>query len=571
MEPALPLPRPLRPIGLAAAFTALALPGLAQAETSGAYLAAREADRAGDYTAVVEYGTRALTFDPENVGLLEGLVMAHIGLGQIDAAVPVARRLEQVAEDNQIAGLMLLAEAIREEDWESVDGYFDAGVSVGLLMDDMVRAWAAIGAGKMSEALELFDALIDRGPAGRPALLQKALALALVGDYEGSAEIFSGTDSVLRLNRAGILAYVQVLSQLEKNPVAAEMLDEAFPDTEDPELITLHDELVAGKPIPFTAIAGPREAIAQLFYEVGDSLQGETDPGLVLLYARIAGYLDPGHVGATLVAAQVLDEMENYELAAEAYGSVPEDDPSWPMAQLGRANALKSLERVDDAIDVLTSAVQVHPESPVLHAAIGDTLRSEHRYTEATPYYDAAIGLYETDQPSQWRVYFARGITYERQADWAAAEADFRKALELSPDQPSVLNYLGYSLVERRENFDEALDMIKRAVGARPYDGYIRDSLGWVYYRLARYEDAVDEMERAVELLPLEPVLNDHLGDTFWAVGRLREARFQWRRALSFITDDTDLDELDPDRIRRKLEVGLDTVLKEEGGEAISQ
>ncbi|MCB1328433.1 MAG: tetratricopeptide repeat protein, partial [Maritimibacter sp.] len=175
------------------------------------------------------------------------------------------------------------------------------------------------------------------------------------------------------------------------------------------------------------------------------------------------------------------------------------------------------------------------------------------------------------EQPSQWRVYFARGITYERRGDWAAAEADFRKALALSPEQPSVLNYLGYSLVERRENFDEALDMIKRAVGARPYDGYIRDSLGWVYYRLARYEDAVAEMERAVELLPLEPVLNDHLGDTFWAVGRLREARFQWRRALSFITDDTDLDELNPDRIRRKLEVGLDVVLDEEGGEPIQK
>ena len=567
----MPLPRFLRPFGLAALLATVALPGLAQDDTLGAYLAAREADRAGDYAAVVEYGTRALVSDPENTGLLEGLVMAHLGLGEIDAALPVARRLVAVDEGNQIAGLVLLAGAIREEDWDSVERQFEDGVTVGGLMDDMVRAWAAIGAGKMSDALERFDALIEKGPAGRPALLQKALALALVGDYEGAAEIFSGDETVLRLNRAGILAYVQVLSQLERNPVAAEMLAEAFPDAEDPELVTLHDELVAGKPIPFTAIAGPREGIAQLFYEVADSLRGETDPGLVLVYARIARYLDPGHVGASLVAAQVLDEMESYALAAEAYAAVPEDDAAWPMAQLGQSNALKSLGRVDDAIAVLTSAVQVHPESAVLHAAIGDALRSEHRYAEATPHYDAAIARYDTEQPSQWRVYFARGITYERRGTWEAAEADFRKALALSPDQPSVLNYLGYSLVERREHFDEALDMIKRAVGARPYDGYIRDSLGWVYYRLGRYDDAVAEMERAVELLPLEPVLNDHLGDTFWAVGRLREARFQWRRALSFVTDDTDLDELNPDRIRRKLEVGLDAVLEEEGGEAISQ
>ncbi len=567
----MPFTRPLRPLGLAAAFAALALPALAQDEAPGAYLAAREADRAGDYTAVVEYGTRALVSDPDNAGLLEGLVMAHLGLGQIDAAVPVARRLSDLEDSNQIAGLVLLAEAIREEDWDSVDAYLDNGVSVGILMDDMVRAWSAIGAGQMSEALALFDTLIDGGPAGKPALLQKALALALVGDYEGAAEIFSGSETVLRLNRAGVLAYIQVLSQLERNPDAADLLAEAFPGTNDPELITLSEELRAGKPIPFTAIEGPREGIAQLFYEIGESLQGETDPGLVLLYARISGYLDPGHVGATLVAAQVLDEMMSYELAAEAYAAVPADDISWPQAQLGRASALKELGRVDDAIAVLTSAVQAHPESPVLHAAIGDALRSEQRYAEATPHYDAAIALYDTDRPAQWRVYFARGITFERRDTWAEAEADFRKALELSPDQPSVLNYLGYSLVERREHFDEALDMIKRAVGARPYDGYIRDSLGWVYFRLGRYEDAVEEMERAVELLPLEPVLNDHLGDTFWAVGRVREARFQWRRALSFVTDDTDVDELNPDRIRRKLEIGLDAVLEEEGGEAISR
>lgn len=563
------LTRTLSKLALTAFMSALALPSFAQDDLSGAYLAARAANGAGDYAAVVEFGPRALAADPDNPALLEWLVMAYVGLGEVEAAVPVTRRLAALEADNQIAGLVLLAESIREEDWESVGAQLDSGVSVGVLMDDLVRAWSEIGAGRMNEAVALFDGLIDGGPAGKPALIQKALALALVGDYEGAAEIFGGSEAVLSFNRAGVLAYVQVLSQLERNPDAVDLIEQAFPDTDDPELVTLLAELRAGKPIPFTAIEGPREGIAQLFYEVGESLKGETDPSLVLLYARIASYLDPGHVGATLVAAQVLEEMERYDLAAEAYGAVPEGDISWPQAQLGRASALKELGRVDDAIAVLTSAVQVFPDSPVLHAAIGDALRGEQRYAEATPHYDAAIALYEADRPTQWRVYFARGITYERRGNWEAAEADFRKALALSPDQPSVLNYLGYSLVEQRTNLDEALDMIKRAVAARPYDGYIRDSLGWVFFRLGRYVDAVEEMERAVELLPLEPVLNDHLGDTYWAVGRLREAEFQWRRALSFVTADTDLDELKPDRIRRKLEVGLDRVLESEGGEPI--
>ncbi len=156
------------------------------------------------------------------------------------------------------------------------------------------------------------------------------------------------------------------------------------------------------------------------------------------------------------------------------------------------------------------------------------------------------------------------GLSHERTDEWSDAEADFRKALELRPDQPQVLNYLGYSFVEMRINLDEALDMIERAVAAEPDSGYITDSLGWVLYRLGRYEEAVVHMERAVELMPVDPVINDHLGDVYWAVGREREAEFQWHRALSFI-DPEETTEADPDRIRRKLEVGLDAVLEEEG------
>jgi len=128
-----------------------------------------------------------------------------------------------------------------------------------------------------------------------------------------------------------------------------------------------------------------------------------------------------------------------------------------------------------------------------------------------------------------------------------------------------VLNYLGYSLVEKQEKLEEALEMIERAVEARPDSGYIVDSLGWALYRLGRYEEAVGHMERAAELLPVDPIVNDHLGDVYWAVGRRTEARFQWNRALSF-----DPEPEEAERIRRKLEVGLDAVLAEEGAEPLA-
>ena len=112
--------------------------------------------------------------------------------------------------------------------------------------------------------------------------------------------------------------------------------------------------------------------------------------------------------------------------------------------------------------------------------------------------------------------------------------------------------------------------MIERAVAASPDSGYIVDSLGWVYYRLGRYDEAVVQMERAVELEAVDPVVNDHLGDVYWAVGRTREAQFQWKRALSFIEFAQSDTEADPVRIRRKLEVGLDVVLEEEGAEPLT-
>ena len=561
--------RLLQPLGLAALLATTALPAPAQ-DLAGPYLAAREANAVGDYQAVVEYGTQALTHDPENTGLMEGLILAQIGLGQIDDAVPVARRLAALDEGSQVAGLVLLADAMQLQDWARVVELLDQGVTVGPI-DGLIRAWAEIGAGRMSKAIEVFDELAQDEATGRAAVFQKALALALVGDFEEAAKIMGGEDVVLRLSRGGILAYAQVLSQLERNSDAVAMLDQAFPETEDPEIVAVRDELLAGKPIPFSAVASPRDGLSELFSGVGESLLGDTDPGLVLLYARLGQHLKPESVGATLLAARVLEDLERYELAADAYGQIAPGERAYPQAQIGKATALRRLDRADEGIAVLTKLAQDMPDFATAHAALGDALRFEGRYAEATPHYDRAITLFGTPQQRHWGTFFARGVTLERTGHWPEAEADFRKALELSPDQPSVLNYLGYSYVEKRENLDEALDMIQRAVGARPYDGLVRDSLGWAFFRLGRYPEAVEEMDRAVELVPMDPVLNDHLGDVYWAVGRTREAEFQWRRALSFIDADTDPDEVKPDRIRRKLEVGLDAVLKEEGGEPLQK
>jgi tetratricopeptide (TPR) repeat protein len=232
---------------------------------------------------------------------------------------------------------------------------------------------------------------------------------------------------------------------------------------------------------------------------------------------------------------------EQYELAAETYGAVPETDDQYVEAQMGRAEALERQGALEDALAVLRDLAD-RPAGPCAgpcragrHAAPGRALRRGGRqlYRCARPR--------RHGQSRYWFLFYTRAICYHLTDNWPPAEADFRKALELNPGQPQVLNYLGYSLVEQRRNLDEALDMIERAVAARPDSGFIVDSLAWVYYRLGRFDEAVEPMERAAELLPTDPIINDHLGDVYWMVGRQREARFQWERALS----------LDPERRTR--------------------
>ena len=241
-------------------------------------------------------------------------------------------------------------------------------------------------------------------------------------------------------------------------------------------------------------------------------------------------------------------------------------------AELGRAGSLRELGKFDAAIEVLTNLTRTHDDLAVIYSTLGDIHRQQQNFAEATRAYDAA--LERTPDPTArgaWFLHYARAITYERQGLWDEAEADFRRALELEPDQPQVLNYLGYSLVEKQIKLDEALGMIEEAVAASPDSGYIIDSLGWALYRLTAMDDGEWEphMERAVELMAVDPVVNDHLGDVYWAVGRIREAEFQWARALSFVGRTDSSDDADPERIRRKLEIGLDAVLVEEGAEPL--
>ncbi|WGW04838.1 tetratricopeptide repeat protein [Tropicibacter oceani] len=533
---------------------------------AGDYLAARQASFDSDYKAAARYYGRAILFDPGKPELLERAILANIALGEIEIAAGLADKLSQDGIASQLAQMAQVARDAKAENYIAVLKAINENKGFGPLSDGLAKAWAQLGQGDMTAALVAFDVVSGVQGLGPLAIYHKALALASVGDFE-SAEALFAADSPggMGMTRRGVMARAEILSQLDRNKDAIDLLDTAFGRDLDPGLSTMRAALEKGETLTFTHVRSARDGLAEVMYTLGSALAAESGGDLTLVYSRLAEYLRPEHVDAVLLIAEQLDDMGQYELAVEAYGHVPADAPAYHAAELGRAEALRAQDRPEEAAAVLEALTQTHGDLPVVHSAYADLMRQMEQFDKAAAAYTRALDLFTEVTERQWFLYYARGICFERSDQWDKAEADFRKALELSPEQPNVLNYLGYSLVEKKIKLDEALDMIERAVAAQPNSGYIVDSLGWVLYRLGRYEEAVAPMVRAAELMPIDPIVNDHLGDVFWAVGREMEARFMWKRALSFVDWEDAAEEADPERIKRKIEVGLDVVLAEEG------
>lgn len=539
----------------------------AQDGLAGSYLAARTAAHTNDYRAAAEYFSAAIVRDPNNHKLLEYAITAQVGLGNFAAAGPLADRMAGLGVDNQAAAIVRLARELKQQDYTAAKAKLAGGTLVGPLVDGLIAAWLEVAAGRFSEARVAFDALADNRDTAVFGLYHKALALAMVGDFEAADAIFAGADgSPIPPTRRGVFAHAQILSQLERNADALALIEQTFGAESDPQFAAVSQQLRAGQTLPFDTIRTPDDGLSEVFFTVAGLLQGQAADSVTLIFARTGEYLRPDDVDQTLVVASVLMSQGQFDLATATFAKVPTGNPMFYAAEIGRSNALARSGKTEAAIEVMQQLSRSHGDFASVHVALGDRLRGEERYAEAASAYGRAIDLYGDPERHHWPVYYSRGISYERTGEWDSAEADFRQALALEPDQPQVLNYLGYSLVEMGEKLEEALDMIERAVAARPEDGFITDSLGWALYRMGRYEEAVEPMERAVGLEAVDPVINDHLGDVYWAVGRQMEARFQWRRALSFGPE-----EKDAQRIRRKLEVGLDAVLKDEGAQPLRE
>jgi Flp pilus assembly protein TadD len=255
---------------------------------------------------------------------------------------------------------------------------------------------------------------------------------------------------------------------------------------------------------------------------------------------------------ALLSLADLYENLKKPEMAIKIYERIPDSSPLKRKASIQMATDLDALDRTAEAEKHLNAILKQDPKDIDAIMALGGVLRGHKKFVECGDVYSKAIATISNPTKANWVVFYFRGICYERSHQWPKAEADLKKALELFPDQPHVLNYLGYSWIDQGLNLDQGMAMIKKAVQQRPDDGYIVDSLGWAYYRIGNYADAVTQLERAIALKPEDPTINDHLGDAYWRVGRRLEARFQWAHARDLKPDPDDLP-----KILGKIENGL--------------
>ena len=559
------------------AFTALAVPGPLAAQTpghpadnsvqfpnsrdlksltmSGSYLAARHASVERDASSAATFYRSALRTDPKNNELLDRAFISSLADGDIDEAVKLADRILTMDKSNRVARLVVGVRDLKQKKYAAAQLNINQSIRGPItdLVATLLSGWASYGAGDTKSAIANIDKLT--GPEWYPIFkdLHAGMILELANKEKDAGARFERAykldDSMLRVAEA----HARWLSR-NKDSVAAKAVYEAFDKklARHPLVLEGLRETKAGKKLS-PLVDSPQSGAAEALYGIGATLTRRGGEDLALVYLQLALYLAPNHPLALLSLADLYESVKKPAMAIKIYERVPANSPLKRNAQIQLATNLDTADRSDEAIKILKTVTTEDSRDLEAIMALGNIERGRKKFADCAQTYSLGIDALPSNNDKANSVYYYyRGICEERSKQWNKAEADMRKALELQPEQPHVLNYLGYSWIDQGINLDEGMKMIKRAVEQRPDDGYIVDSLGWAYYRIGNYEDAVKHLERAIDLKPEDPTINDHLGDAYWRIGRTLEARFQWAHARDLKPEPEELP-----KIEAKLENGL--------------
>jgi tetratricopeptide (TPR) repeat protein len=524
---------------------------------TGSYLSGRAAQQRRDYATAAQFFEKALQQSPGEYDLLVRTFRLEIGEGRMDRALDYARKVIAIDKKEPFANLLLSFERVKGGDFAAAADEASDLPEEGIhrLATPLVQAWIQAGLGQPAAAIKELDPLGEM----RGLSTLKDLHTALIADFAGrTQEAESWYEAVLkgsaRLTWRVVDLTGNFYERTGRTEDAKKLYERFVSESGGSEQAESALQRVAdAKEPPLRRVGTPLVGLAEALFDLASLLNQQETIDLGLAYGRLALYLKPDLALAQLVVADILDTLRRPQQALEMNRSIDLKSPYAWSARLRAAANLETLEKTDEAVAELRAMAAERPTRSQALVQLGDLFRGKQRYAESAEAYEEAIARIGTVEQRHWSLFYSRGIAYERADKWDKAEPSLQKALELQPDQPLVLNYLGYSWVDKGLRLDDAFKMIEKAVQLRPNDGYIVDSLGWAHYRLGHYEEATKHLERAVELRPQDPTINDHLGDAYWRLGRKNEARSQWERALLFKPEP---DEVAP--IQKKLENGLD-------------
>lgn len=507
---------------------------LLRISVTGSYMAGQQALQDLRTDEATRYFSQAAQADWDNPVMVERAFIALAADGQIGQAAATAKHLLELDPVNELAELIVATEALKERRYAAADRMLGAigqdsftGITAGIL-----QAWALVGDNRKAEAGALLDRL---GRTGLEDFLvfHRALMAEAAGDTAEAitlaGQAFEREPYVARIAEV----YARILANAGRFEEALDVIGAFEGQGLSHPVVTIVKEQVEAGQRPGIFAANVQVGAAEMFHGIGVALSRDGSLDLALVFLRMGLYLDPSADVIALAVGQLLDSAGQHEAASTIYEAVPATSPMKPTAVVRVAQNLDAKGDRSEALRRLNNIVASRPGDLDAVSVLGDLLRYDDQYSKAAEAYTKALELTGGESPADWRFYYVRGIAYERDKQWPKAEADFLKALELNPDQPAVLNYLGYSWIDQDMNLEPALEMIEKAVEAQPQDGYIVDSLGWAFYKLDRIDEAVKTLERAVLLRPNDAEINDHLGDAYWKAGRELEARFQWNVAAS--------------------------------------
>ncbi len=522
---------------------------------TGTYLEGNLAAAEGDLNSAAAFYADTLRQDPDNNDLLTRTFLYAATVGDTERAILLASRITAQQPDNRAARLVLAVAAMAKKNYSAaLDNIHKASQGpFTSLTNSVLEAWALEGQGNTEGALKALDALQSQSGVQGLYAFHKALILDSAGRTKDAEAAYKESLSLTGAGPRVADAYGRFM-EIHGNTTGARELYARL-EKENPSHPVAQEaraRLAAGaKPKPM--IETPAEGAAEGLFGIAASLTEDRSADVAMFYLNLTLYLRPDLDLARVLLADHYEQQEKYDIANAIYGKIGTSSPYHGMIEVQKAINEARQSHTGKAVAELQAMGQREPNNVDVWTALGDIYRSAEKYPEASAAYDKAVAAAGTSDERLWNLYYARGVSEERSKHWDNAERDLKESLKLKPDQPQVLNYLGYSWVDQGRNLKEAVGMLEKARALRPLDGYIVDSVGWAYFRLSRFKDAATTLEQAVLLTPGDPTVNDHLGDAYWRVGRKNEARFQWSHALAL--------EPTADRkliIEKKLEQGLD-------------